>query len=342
MKTGNRGGHRRRKDLLKLCAVALLASGAGGTWPLDAGAQQKAMPVIGFLGAASSGPNAPYVAAFHRGLSETGYVEGQNVAIEYRWAEGQYNRLPALAADLVGRRVDVILASGGDRSALAAKGATSTVPIVFTGVSDPVGYGLVVSFSRPGGNATGMSPFSDELNVKRIELLSELAPQAGVIALLANPSNAAVERTIRDAQEAAQVKGVQLQILKASTESEIDTAFATFVQRHDGALLVTADPFFNSRREQLVALAARYAAPAIYEFREFAAGGGLISYGPSLASMYRQAGAYAGRILAGAKPADLPVQQPTTFELVVNLNTAKALGLTVPPSILARADEVIE
>jgi len=187
-----------------------------------------------------------------------------------------------------------------------------------------------------------MSPFSDELNVKRIELLSELAPQAGVIALLANPSNAAVERTIRDAQEAAQVKGVQLQILKASTESEIDAAFVTFVQLHDGALLVTADPFFNSRREQLVALAARYAAPAIYEFREFAAGGGLISYGPSLASMYRQAGAYAGRILAGAKPADLPVQQPTTFELVVNLNTARALGLTVPPSILARADEVIE
>jgi putative ABC transport system substrate-binding protein len=305
-------------------------------------AQQKARPVIGFLGAASPGPNAPHVAAFHQGLGETGYVDGQNVAIEYRWAEGRYDRLPALAAELVGRKVDVILASGGDRSALAAKGATSTMPIVFTGVSDPVGYGLVASFSRPGGNVTGMSPFSDELNVKRIELLSELVPQVGAIALLVNPNNSAVERTIRDAQEAARVKGVQLDILKAATESEIDAAFATLVQLHAGALLVTADPYFNSRREQLVALAARHAVPAIYEFREFAAAGGLSSYGPSLASMYRQAGAYAGRILAGAKPADLPVQQPTKFELVVNLKTAKALGLTVPPSILARADEVIE
>jgi putative tryptophan/tyrosine transport system substrate-binding protein len=324
-----------RRELMLLLGGAMTAARA-------LSAQQKLMPVIGFLGAASPGPNAPYVAAFHQGLSETGYVEGQNVAIEYRWAEGQYDRMPGLAADLVGRRVDVILASGGDRSALAAKGATSTMPMVFTGVSDPVGYGLVASFSRPGGNVTGMSPFSDELNVKRIELLSELAPQAGVIALLTNPNNAAVERTIGHAQEAAQVKGVQLQILKASTESEIDAAFATLVQLHDGALLVTADPFFNSRREQLVALASRYAVPAIYEFREFATAGGLSSYGPSLASMYRQAGVYAGRVLAGAKPADLPVQQPTTFELVVNLNTAKALGLTVPPSILARADEVIE
>jgi putative ABC transport system substrate-binding protein len=282
------------------------------------------------------------VAAFHQGLSETGYVDGQNVAVEYRWAEGQYDRLPAFATDFVGRKVDVILASGGDRSALAAKDATSTIPIVFTGVSDPIGYGLVASFNRPGGNVTGMSPFSDELNVKRIELLSELAPQAGVIALLVNPNNSAVERTIRDAQEAARVKGVQLDMLKATTESEIDAAFAILVQLHAGALLVTADPYFNSRREQLVALAARHAVPAIYEFREFAAAGGLSSYGPSLAGMYRQAGAYAGRILGGAKPADLPVQQPTTFELVVNLKTAKALGLTVPPSILARADEVIE
>jgi putative ABC transport system substrate-binding protein len=305
-------------------------------------AQQRAMPVIGFLGAASPGPNAPYVAAFHQGLGETGYIEGQNVAIEYRWAEGQYDRLPALAADLVSRKVDVILASGGDRSALAARGATSTTPIVFTGVSDPVGYGLVAGFSRPGGNVTGMSPFSDELNVKRIELLSELAPQAGVIALLVNPNNAAVERTIRDAQEAARVKGVQLDILKASAEGEIDAAFTTLARLHAGALLVSADAYFNSRREQLVALAARHAVPAIYEFGEFAAAGGLIGYGPSLAGLYRQAGAYVGRILAGAKPADLPVQQPTIFELVVNLKTAKALGLTVPPSILARADEVIE
>jgi ABC-type uncharacterized transport system substrate-binding protein len=325
----------RRRELV------LLLGGAAISGPLSARAQQKAMPVIGFLGAASPGPNAPYVGAFHQGLGDTGYVEGQNVAIEYRWAEGQYDRLPALAADLVSRKVDVILASGGDRSALAAKDATSTIPIVFTGVSDPVGYGLVASFSRPGGNVTGMSPFSDELNVKRIELLSELAPQA-VIGLLVNPHNAAVERTIRNAQEAARVKGVQLDILKAATESEIDAAFATLIQLRAGALLVAADPYFNSRREQLVALAARHAVTAIYELREFATAGGLSSYGPSLAGLYRQAGAYAGRILAGAQPADLPVQQPTKFELVVNLKTAKELGLTVPPSILARADEVIE
>jgi ABC-type uncharacterized transport system substrate-binding protein len=325
---------RRREVMLLLCG--------GLTASRSLHAQQKAMPVIGLLGAASPGPFAPYLAAFHQGLGETGFVERQNVVIEYRWAEGHYDRLPALAADLVDRKVDVILASGGDRSALAAKGATSTIPIVFTGFSDPVAAGLVASFSRPGGNVTGMSFFPDELNIKRFELLAELVPQAGVIALLVNPNNSAVARTIRDVQEAARVKGVQLGIRKAGAEGDFETAFDSLVQLHAGALLVSADPYFNSRREQLVALAAHHAVPAIYEWREFAAAGGLISYGSSLAGAWRRAGIYVGRILKGAKPGDLPVEQPTKFELVVNLNTAKALGLTVPPTLLGRADEVIE
>jgi putative ABC transport system substrate-binding protein len=235
----------------------------------------------------------------------------------------------------------LIVAAGGFLSALAAKGATSTIPIVFTGVSDPVAAGLVASLARPGGNLTGFSPFQLELMPKRLELLTELVPQASVIALLVNPTDPNIER-FGGVQEAARTKGVQLSILKAGTEGEIDAAFPTLVQRHAGALLVTTEPFFNSRREQLVALASRHAIPAIYGWREFTASGGLISYGPSLPGIYRQVGSYAGRILKGAKPADLPVQQPTTFELVINLNTAKTLGLTVPPSILARADEVIE
>jgi len=303
-------------------------------------AQQKAMPVIGHLSSESPGPDAPFVAAFHQGLIETGYVEGQNVAIEYRWAEGRYDRLPGLAADLVGRKVDVIQ-PGGTPSALAAKSATSTIPVVFI-VGDAVAAGLVPSLARPGGNLTGVSLLTFELMAKRLELLSELVPQASVIALLVNANSAMAERIMRDVQEAARAKGVQLHILKAGTEDEIDAAFATLVQLHAGALLVGTDPFFNSRREQLAALASRHAVPAIYEWREFAEAGGLISYGPSLPAANRQVGIYVGRILNGAKPADLPVQQPTTFELVVNLNTAKALGLTVPPLILARADEVIE
>jgi putative ABC transport system substrate-binding protein len=325
----------RRRELILLLGGAMTSATA-------LRAQQKAMPVIGFLNSTSPGPNAANVAAFRQGLGETGYVEGQNLAVEYRWAEGRYDRLPALAADLVGRKVDLIATSGGTPSALAAKNATLTIPIVFATGGDPVELGLVASIARPGGNLTGLSVLGSELTPKRLELLAELVPHAGVIALLVNPNSAIAERIIRDTQEAARTKGVQLPILEASTESEIDAAFATFVQLHAGALLVAGDPFLDSRRDQLVALASRHVAPAIYSEREFAAAGGLISYGPSRPALYRQIGVYAGKILKGAKPADLPVQQPTTFELVVNLTTAKAFGLSIPQSILARADEVIE
>jgi putative ABC transport system substrate-binding protein len=322
----------------------LLLAGAMAAGP-TLRAQQKAMPVIGYLsiGSASPGPLAPNVAAFRQGLSDTGYTEGQNLAIEYRWAEGQYDRLPALAADLVGRNVDVIATAGGPMAARAAKSATSAIPIVFMGTSDPVGNGLVASLARPGGNITGISPMQTELMAKRLDLLSDLVPQAKVMGLLV-ATESQTERVIGDVQEAAQVKGVQLVILKAGSESEIDTAFDSLAQLHVGALVVAADPFFGATRvrDQLVALAGRYAVPAIYAWPEFPMAGGLVSYGSSIPNNFRQAGAYVGRILNGAKPADLPVQQPTTFELVVNLKTAKALGLTVPPSILARADEVIE
>jgi putative ABC transport system substrate-binding protein len=281
------------------------------------------------------------LAAFRQGLSETGYIEGRNLLIECRWAEDHYDRLPALAADLIGRKVDVI-ACGGTPSTLAARIATATIPIVFMAGGDPVELGLVASFARPGGNLTGFTIVSADLMPKRFELLSELIPEAKVMALLVNPNNSTTERIIRDLQEAGRVKGVRLDILKAEAESECETAFASLVQLHAGALLVSTDPFFFSRRDQLVALTARYAIPAIYDWRGFVASGGLISYGTSLPAVFRQVGAYVGQILKGAKPTDLPVQQPTTFELVVNLKTAKALGLNVPPSILTRADEVIE
>jgi putative ABC transport system substrate-binding protein len=324
----------KRRELMLLLGGAMTAVGT-------LRAQQKPMPAVGCLHVASPGPFAPYMDAFRRGLSETGYEEGQNLAIEYRWAEGRPDRLPALAADLVSLRVDVIAAVSGGAAALAAKGATSTIPIIFVG-GDPLALGLVASFNRPGGNVTGISILTGELMPKRFELLSELVPQAGLVALLVDPNGPNAERMIEDVQEAAYTKGLQLRILKASTESEIDAAFASLVQMYAGASLVGAAAFYTSRREQLVALAARYAVPAIYEWREFAAAGGLISYGTSLTGMYRLAGGYVGRILKGAKPADLPVQQPTRFELVINLKTAKELGLTIPPSILARADEVIE
>jgi putative ABC transport system substrate-binding protein len=316
----------------------VLLGGALG-WPLVARAQQKAMPVIGYLDPRAPRPLAP--TAFREGLNETGYVEGQNVAIEGRWAEFRYDRLPVLAADLVGRKVDVIV-TAGTPAALAAKSVTSTIPIVFFSGDDPVALGLVASFPRPGGNLTGFTVFFAELMPKRIDLISELVPNAGVIALLVNPDDPTVERLVRPVQDAARAKGLQLGILKASTETEIDTAVASVVPLHPAALVVTPNAFFGSRGEQLVALASRHAVPAIYFTREFVAAGGLISYGPSFPGVLRQLGIYAGKILKGAKPADLPVQQPTTFELVVNLKTAKELGLAVPPSILARADEVIE
>jgi putative tryptophan/tyrosine transport system substrate-binding protein len=299
--------------------------------------------VIGFLSVYSPHTDPSEVARgpVREGLKETGFVEGQNMSIERRWAEGHYDRLPAMAADLVSRKVDLIVTFGGTPPALAAKSATSTIPIVFTGLGNPVGTGLVASLARPGGNITGFSNIAGPLTPKRLELLCELVPQATVIALLMNPDNGG-EQYIRVMQEAARAKGVQLPILKARTEEEIDTAFASLGQLQAGGLLVSADAFFNSRHEQLVALASRYAVPASYDWRGFAAAGGLMSYGIDNEAIARQAGIYAGRILKGEKPADLPVQQPTKFELVVNLKTAKALGLTVPPSILARADEVIE
>jgi putative ABC transport system substrate-binding protein len=303
-------------------------------------AQQRAMPMIGWLSSGSPDPVAPLVVAFGQGLSETGHVAGQNVAIDYRWADGRYVRLSALAADLVGRKIDLI-AADGIPAALAAKTATSTIPIVFS-VGDPVDLGLVASLARPGGNLTGVSTMAPELSPKRLELLSELVPHVGVIALLVNPNNSNTERIIGEMQQAARAKGVQLHILQASSESEIDAAFATLVEVHAGALVIGGDPFFATWRKHLVTLAALRGVPAIYQSREFAEAGGLISYGSNFTAAFRRVGIYAGRILDGAKPADLPVEQPTTFELVVNLTTAKALGLRVPPSILARADEVIE
>jgi putative ABC transport system substrate-binding protein len=320
--------------------VAILG-GAIATWPLAARAQRKAMPVIGVLNTTSPRPSAPLMDAFRQGLSEAGYVEGQNVAIEYRWAEGNYDRLPALAADLAGRKVDLIMASSPP-AALAAKSATSTIPIVFRSGADPVGDGLVASLARPGGNLTGVSFVADELTAKRLELLSELVPRARVIALLMNPNNATAGRVIRDMQEAAHTNGLQLHVLKAGSESELDGAFASLVQLHVDALVVGADPFLSSRREQIVALAAHHAVPAIYAWREFADSGGLISYGASLTSAFRLVGTYAAKVLKGARPADLPVQQPTTFELVINRKSARVLGLEVPPALVARADEVIE
>ena len=297
---------------------------------------------IGLLGAASADAYAPFVAAFRSALNEAGYVEGRNLEIEFRWAEGHYDRLPELAADLVRSRVEVIVTSGGDIVIGAAKAATAVIPIVFISGGDPVARGFAASLARPGGNMTGVSLLVIELVPKRLELMRELVPNTAVIAGLINPKNSNAGRNLTAMQEAAQEKGVQLHILEASNDSDFETAFASLAPLQAGALVVGADPFFNARRSQIVALAADHSMPAIYEWREFVDAGGLISYGPSLPGVYRQIGTYVGRILGGEKPADLPVVQPTLFELVVNLKTATTLGLAVTPTILARADEVIE
>lgn len=315
-----------------------LLGGAAVAWPIAARTQQQ--PVIGFLSSRSAIDSAPQVAAFRQALSEAGYVEGQTVGIDYRWADGRYDRLPALAADLVGRRVAVIFASGP--AAHVAKAATTTIPILFLSGEDPVKFGLVSSLNKPGGNITGVTTFNAVIGSKRFQLLQELVPNAAVIALLINPNFPSAGSETREAQDFARAAKRELIVLNASTEGEIDAAFAALAPHHVGALLVTGDPFFVSRRNKIVALAARYAVPTIYVQREFVAAGGLIGYGTSLTDAYRQAGVYAGRILKGTKPADLPVMRPTKFELTINLKTAKALTLTIPASLLAQASEVIE
>jgi ABC-type uncharacterized transport system substrate-binding protein len=324
--------HRRR-------FIALLSAAITAARTLRA--QQKTMPVIGYLNGTTPDSNTEQLAAFRQGLSETGWVEGQNLAIEYRWAEFHYDRLPALAADLVDRKVDVLAACGGADEAFVAKDATSIIPIVFSTGADPVETGLVASLARPGGNLTGVTTLTQLLWQKRVELIAELVPQTRVIGVLVNPNRALVGRVVDTTQQAVNAKGLQLEILKAGTEAEIDAAFATAVQRQIGAVVVS-DPLFDSQATQVAAAAARHAVPAIYISRKYVSDGGLISYGAIFTAANHEVGSYAGRILNGAKPADLPVQQSTNFELVVNLKTAKALGLIVPPAILGRADEVIE
>jgi ABC-type uncharacterized transport system substrate-binding protein len=324
----------RRREFISLITGAT-------AWPLAVRAQQPAMPVVGFLHGASPDGYAPMVTAFHQGLKEAGYVEGHNVAIEYRWAEGHNDRLPALAADLVRRQVAGIV-TGGTPPAFAAKAATSTIPIVFSVGIDPVRAGLVASLNRPGGNVTGVAVLTVELAAKRVQLLHELLPTASVIAVLFNPTSPLTEPETSVVQDAARSLGLELRVLNASTESEIDKAFRTLVELRAGALIVSVDPFLTNHRAQIVALAARHAVPAIYGVREFAIAGGLMSYGNDLADAYRQEGIYAGKILSGAKPADLPVQQVVRVEFVINLKTAKTLGLTFPNTLLGSADETIE
>jgi putative ABC transport system substrate-binding protein len=321
-------------------AFITLLGGTALTWPLAARAQQPAIPVVGFLNSRAHGENPAILVAFLRGLKEAAYVEGQNVTVEYRWADGQYDRLPALAADLVARRVAVIVANGP--AVQTAKAATSTIPIVFVVGFDPLAFGLVTSLNRPDGNLTGVSVLDVEIGAKRLQLLHELVPTAAIIALLVNPTTPAAETIARDAQAAASALGLQLHVLHASSDRDFDTVFATVAQLRAGALVIGADPFFTSRSQRLAKLTVDHAVPTIYEFREFAAAGGLISYGTSIVDAYRLAGVNTGRILKGEMPSDLPVQQATKVELIINLKTAKALGLTIPLPLLGRADEVIE
>jgi putative ABC transport system substrate-binding protein len=322
--------------------ITLLGGGAAA-WPLSARAQQPAIPVIGFLHGASPGQYAPFLPGFHRGLKETGYTAGENVAVEYRWAEDRYDRLPALAGDLVNRHVTVIAAAGSTPAALAAKAATTTIPIVFLVGGDPVAIGLVASLARPGANVTGVTNLTAEVGPKRLEMLHEVVPRAITIALLVNPKSPELsEPQSQELQAAARRLGLQLHVLNASTEWEIDTAFAALVQLHASGLVIVPDALFSSRADQLAALALRHRIPAIYQYPEFTAAGGLMSYGSNLRDMLRLSGLYTGRILKGEKPADLPVQQTTKVELIINLKTAKALGLTMPTALLVRADEVIE
>jgi len=317
-----------------------LIGGTAAAWPIMARAQRPEIPVVAFLNGGSPDGYAPMVAAFHQGLKDTGYVEAQSVRIEHRWADGQYDRLPAMAADLVHRQVAVIVTNSPGM--LAAKAATTTIPIVFTTSGDPVELGFVASLARPGRNITGVTQLNVEVAPKRLELMYELVPTATIMAVLVNPAYPSAEIQSRGMQAAAHTLGVQLHILRASNERDIDDAFATLAQLRAGAFVISSDPFFNSRAEQFAALALRHAVPTIFQYREFAAAGGLMSYGGSVIDSYRQAGVYTGRILKGEKPADLPVQQSTKVELIINLKTAKALGLEVPRTLIARADEVIE
>jgi putative tryptophan/tyrosine transport system substrate-binding protein len=319
-----------------------LLGGAAATGPLTARAQQPAMPVIGFLSTRARDESAHLVEAFRRGLGETGYIENRNVTIEYRWADGRYDRLPALAAELTGRPVTVLVSTGGEPSALAAKSATATIPIVSTFTADPVERGLVVSLNQPGGNVTGIDLLTATIEPKRLGLVRDLVPHAATVGFLLNPNFPPATSQLRDAQEAARSIGLQIHVWRASIDREIDTAFESIAQERTPALVVASDPFFITRRDKLVALAAHHAVPTMYNIREYPVAGGLMSYGINLADAYRQVGIYAGRILKGAKPADLPVVQPTKFELVINLKTARALGLKISDDLLSLADEVIE
>jgi putative tryptophan/tyrosine transport system substrate-binding protein len=319
-----------------------LLGGAVAAWPLAARAQQRSIPVVGFLGAATPETNVNSAEAFRRGFSEIGFVEGQSVKIEYRWAENRYEQLPALAADLASRKVDAIFTTGGSVVTLAAKTATATIPIIFTFGADPIKVGLVASLNRPGGNVTGLTTFSNELNSKKLEILHDLMPATAAIALLVNPDNPTADSVVQDTQKAAHALGRRLLVLRASNEREIDTAWAGVVEQSAGGLIVSPDGFFGARRDQLVALAARHRIPAIYESRSYVDAGGLIGYGGNNLESHRLAGIYVGRILEGAKPADLPVLQPTKLDLVINLKTAKALDITIPNALFIQATELIE